>query len=155
LVDEVLVALGSVVGVAHSVQAMWSVVVAGADVQSQAGESTSGDARRLTVVWRRDGAEELARGEHVVLVEVSSVQSLIPPHHRSVETTLLAQDILEGPEVVSVPDQELWVSVDVGHIQLMKSDQILVTVPCWLEVSGRGLVQQTLDGSDESDTITS
>jgi len=155
LVDEVLVALGSVVGITHSVQTMGSVVVAWADVQSQTGESTSGDARRLAIVWGRDGAEELAGGEHVVLVEVSSVQSLIPPHHRSVETTLLAQDILEGPEVVSVPDQELGVSVDVWHIQLMKSDEILVTVPGRLEVSGRRLVQQTLDGSDESDTISS
>lgn len=54
--------------------------------------------------------------------------------HRSVEATLVTENLLKGPDVVAVPQQELVrllagaSAVDVRGIALVKTDNILISV---------------------------
>lgn len=131
------------------------VTTSGSDVQSDSSKGTAVDTPSLTIALRWKQVSEVWLREHVALGEVSSILRLVPPWEGSVEAALGTQDLLECPDEVSVPDEELGVAVDVGCPHLMETDEILVSVGSWIEVSRGGLVHQTSDGSHQSLTIRS
>ena len=116
-------------------------------------KGTAGDADGVAIDGPGQVAEVVGAGEHVGRGEVSSVQRLIPPNHGAVEATLVPQDLLEGPEVVAVPDEELGVAVDIGHVHLVQAGKILIAVRRGREVTRRRLVHQALDGGDEGQPV--
>lgn len=84
-----------------------------------------------------DGSKVLA-GEDGRLFESAGVSRLVEPGQLAIESALAAQNLLKGPEVVSVPEQELVVAVHIGRERLVKSNQILVPAPRLTELA-RGI----------------
>ena len=151
-VDEVGVALAGQRGVTGTGDAVGGVAGAGTDVGCHATKGTVGDAGRVAVLGGGQGSEVLV-GEEAGLGEAASIAGLVPPREGTVETALVAEDHLEGEEEVTVPDEELGVLVDVGHVHLVNAGQVLVAVLGRGEVAGGGLVDQALDGVDEGGLV--
>ncbi len=83
-------------------------------------------------------------------LEVSSPLGLVPPWNGVLVAALGLEDVLEAPEVVSVPEQEDVVAVDLGSESLMERDQVFISALSSLELSRGGLLHQALDTVDES-----
>lgn len=154
-VDEVRVALGGGSCTAGTRQAMGLVAGSRANMDYEVGKCTAGDTDRIVVDGTGQVAEVVGAGEHVGCAKVSSIQRLVPPRERPIEATLISQDLLEGPHEVAVPHQELGVVVDVGHVLLVQTSQILIPVGRRREVARRRLVHQALDGTDEGQAVRS
>lgn len=115
----------------------------------------AGNARRSTIGRTGQVTKVLVR-EDGGLGEPSGPFLLVPPGEGAVEAALVAQDLLERPHVVPVPQQELVrllrgaLAVDVGRVRLVQAHKVLVPVLRRRELPGRGLVHQALDGVHES-----
>lgn len=145
--------LGQLV-VVRSAQAVVGIALAGADVARQAGEGAAADADGVAVGVGDHVAKVVFAAEHVEAAEVACVQGLVPPGHGAVEAALFAEDLLEGPEEIAVPDDEVGVAVDVGHVPLMQADEILISVRGWGgEPPDGGFAHQAFDRSYESQPV--
>jgi len=106
----------------------------------QASKGTSSDTHAISIdrLWQM--TEVLGIGEHIRLCEPASVKGLIPPNKRAIEAALGAKHLFKGPEIVSMPDEEFWVVVHVGHEHLMDANKIFVSVRGGWEVSRGWLI---------------
>ena len=116
----------------------------GTDVANQSAEGTADDA-----VGDVGQVAKGAGGEDLRLLEASGIQSLIPPWELAVEPTLRTQHLLEGPDKVTVPDQELGVVVDVWLVQLMETNEVFIAIPRWWEGARGRSIDQALNGTEE------
>lgn len=82
--------------------------------------------------------------------EAAGVPGLIEPGKLTVEAAITTEHLLEGPEVVPVPQQELGITVNVGGQGLVKSDKILVSAARLAELARGGIPLQTSDSIDVS-----
>ena len=153
-VDEAGVALRGQGLVDGAGEAVRRVRISRANV---AGEPREGAALDAVGVAVRIGPGQVAEvggvGEHVRLCEVAGIQRLVPPWEGPVEAAFVTQDLLEGPQKVAVPDEELGVAVHVGRVQLVHACEILVAAGGGWEVARRRLVHQALDGGDEGQPV--
>lgn len=152
-VHEIRIALRGEGGVTGTRQAVRRVARSRANMGREPSKGTTRDTDGVAVDGPGQVAEVVGAGEHVGRGEVSSVQCLIPPREGAVETTLVPQDLLEGPEVVAVPDEELGVAVDVRHVHLVQAGEILIAVRRGRKVTRRRLAHQALDGGDEGQPV--
>lgn len=113
-VDIVGVALSSICGVSLAAQTMNAITRARSDVQGKSSEC----AVSYAMAAASKGAKVL-RAEEVGSREGASMLRLIEPEKGSVKSTLITQDLLEGPDKIAMPRQELSVLVYVRSIQLM------------------------------------
>jgi len=85
-------------------------------------------------IGRAGKSAEILGGKDCSLGELSSPLLLIPPRHRPVESTLIPEHLLESPNEVAVPQEELVcldlgaLAVNIGCVHLMETDEILVSV---------------------------
>ena len=89
-----------------------------------------------------------AAGEGRRAVEVAGVAGLVPPRQRARVTALRGQHVLEDPEEVAVPAEELADIVDDGVHLLVHDCQVVPARPGAGVVARRGLLRETLDGLD-------
>lgn len=52
-----------------------------------------------------------------------------------------------------MPDQEFWVPVDIGHVQLMQAREILIARGGRGEIARRGLAHHAFYGGDEGESV--
>lgn len=113
---------------------------------------TIGDAGTLAIGGTRQASEEVGC-EHGGAGKVTSIQGLIPPREGPVKATLVPHDLLEGPHVVAVPEEEDVVSVDgAGHCLVHTDDILPAVLGGGVVARGRG-VHQTLDGVDKGVSV--
>ena len=98
-------------------------------------------------------ASEPLRAEDGGLGEPASVPGLIEPGKLTVETALAAEHLLEGPEVVPVPEEELGVTVNVGGQGLVESDEILISGGRLAKLARGRAGLEALDGIDVRLTV--
>lgn len=155
LVDVAGVALRGQLLVHSTCHAVSLAARAGTDVQRDATEGTAVDApSRSGAVLGWEQVAKVGLGEDAALSKVASILGLIPPRPGAVEAALGAQDLLEGPHEVSVPDGELGVAVHVGRVVLVDAHEILVAVRGGGKVARRGLVHQTSDSGYEGPSVS-
>lgn len=124
------------------------------NVGDKVGKGAVLDTRWVAVgIGGGQAAEVACIGEHGGLGKLSGVEGLIPPDHGAVEATLGAEHLLESPQVVSVPDQELGVVVHVVHVVLVETDEVLVPRLGGREVTRGRLVHETLDSGNKRQAV--
>lgn len=162
-VDPVLVGVGGQAGVALALQAVsTSDGGAWADVDGHVGEglgvllagwrcvlSRNTYAIRYASAVDVGEVAKVVAGEDVGLREASGVAGLIEPWQRAVEATLGAEEVLKRPHEVTVPEEELCVSVDVGGELLVKRDQVFVLGLRARVPASRRASLKTTDGAHE------
>lgn len=107
---------------------------------------------RYTVSANVDASKPL-RAEDGGLGVAASIPGLIKPGKVTVETAVAAKHLLEGPEVVPVPEKELGVTVDVRSQGLVQSDEILISGGRLAELTRGRAGLEALDGIDIRLTI--
>lgn len=165
-VDVGLGTVGCVAVVVVSSETVGGVARARADVQRQEGKllhtrlasregciSLTGRKGRTDAIGNAiavdlDGAKVLV-GEDGRGSVVACVARLVEPRQVAGIAAHGAQLVLEGPDVVAVPRQELGVAVDVGGELLVDGDEVLVAALGLAEGARGRLAHEALDGRHE------
>lgn len=125
-----------------------------ANVASKARKGSVRNADGVPVLRARQ-ASEVSTAKDIGVRESAGIECLIPPREGAIEAALGSQDLLEGPDIVAMPYQKFGVAVDVGHVELVKADEVLVAARCRREIARRRLLHQALDSTHEGLAVRS